>query len=130
METDVHKRMRYLKKMKEHLWNRWKNEYLTALREFHRMGKSVAFQIIEGELVLVSSKDHHSKWKLDQVEKLIRSQDGIIKGAKVRVSTDRILKVLEQPLQLLYLLEIRPQFETKDGQEALGDQTVHPGRST
>ena len=32
VETDVHKRMRYMQKMKEHLWNRWKNDYLTALR--------------------------------------------------------------------------------------------------
>ena len=48
----------------------------------------------------------------------------------MRVSTDGILKVLERPLQLLYPLEIRPQFETKVGQEALRDQTVHPRRST
>ena len=55
-------------------------------------GKIVALQITKGELVLVSLKDHHSKWKLSQVEKLIRSQDGISKGAKVRVSTDGNLK--------------------------------------
>ena len=48
----------------------------------------------------------------------------------MRVSTDGILKVLGQPLQLLYPLEIRPQFETNVGQEALGDQTVHPRRSS
>ena len=95
VETDVHKRMRYLQKMKEHLWNKWKNEYLTALREFHKMRKTVALQITEGELVLVSSKDHCTKWKLGQVEKLIRLQDGIIIGVKVRVSTDEDLKVLE-----------------------------------
>ena len=130
LEIDVHKRTRYMQKMKEHLWNRWENEYLTPLREFHKMGKSVALQITEGELVLVSSKDYHSKWKLDQMEKLILSQDGIIIGAKVRVSTDADLKVLERLLQLLYPLEIRPQFETKVGQEALIDQIVHPKRST
>ena len=94
------------------------------------MGKSVAIQITEGELVLVSSKDHRSKWKLGQMEKLLLSQDGIIIGAKMRVSTDGDLKVLERPLQLLYLLEIRPQFETKVAQEALIDQIVHPKRST
>ena len=33
-------------------------------------------------------------------------------------------------LQLLYPSEIRPQFETKVGQEALRDQIVHPKRST
>ena len=60
-----------MQKMKEHLWNRWNNGYLTALREFHKMGKSVALQITEGELVLVSSKDHRSNWKLGQVEKLV-----------------------------------------------------------
>ena len=130
VETDVHKRIQYLQRMKEHLWNGWKNEYLPALREFHRMGKSVALRITERELVLVSSKDHRSKWKLGQVEKLIRLRDGIIKCEKVRVSTDGILKVLERPLQLLYPFEIRPQFETKVGKEALGDQTVQPRRPT
>ena len=40
------------------------------------------------------------------------------------------MKVLERPLQLLYPLEIQPQFETKVGQEALRDQTVFPRRST
>ena len=88
--TDLHKRMRYLQTMNEHLWNRWKNEYLTALREFHKLGKSVALQITQGELVVVSSKDHSSKWKLGQVAKLIRSQEGTIRGAKVRVSTDEM----------------------------------------
>ena len=48
----------------------------------------------------------------------------------MRVSTDGDLKVLERPFQLLYPLEIRPQFETKVGQKALRDQIVHPKRCT
>ena len=64
------------------------------------------------------------------MEKLILSQDGITIGAKVRVSTDGDVKVLERPLQLFYPLQIRPQFETKVRQEALIDQIVHPKRST
>ena len=56
---------------------------------------------------MVLSNNHRSKWKLGVVESLIKSHDGIVKGARVRVIVKEKSKIVERSVQHLYPLEIR-----------------------
>ena len=82
-------------------WKRWKEEYLTGLRESHRLmqvpGSNGMFVAI-GDLVLVH----------DKVEDLIKGEDSIVRsrGAVVRVQSGGGTTILRQPVQKLYPLEL------------------------
>ena len=55
---------------------------------------------------MVSPKNHRSKWELRVVESLIKSHDGIVKGAQVRVIVKEKPKTMERSGHL-YPQEIR-----------------------
>ena len=78
------------------------------------MKKNEGREITEGEIVLVSSNDHRSKWKPGIVQRLIRAKDGIIKGAEVRVITKNKPVLLQRSVQLLYSLEIRREGDLEE----------------
>ena len=101
------KRYRYISKKRDDLWNRWNREYVVTLRQYHKMTKSKGREITEGEVVMVSSNNHRSKWKLGVVESLIKSHDGIVKGARIRVIVKEKPKIMERSVQHLNPLEIR-----------------------
>ena len=47
------KRFLFLRKKLLHFWNLWRSEYLTDLREHHRLRNNPSTYVSEGELVLV-----------------------------------------------------------------------------
>jgi len=48
----VTKRARYLQRLMDHLWHRWRREYVPALRESHRLKGETAGQTVElGDIV-------------------------------------------------------------------------------
>ena len=60
-----------------------------------------------GNIVLVHDEKHpRAFWKLGKVEKLIKGQDGNVRGAVIRVHSNTGSRVLNRPSQMLYPLEI------------------------
>ena len=104
---NLSRRFLYLTKKLSHFWNRWRREYLTDLREYHKMQgrKSVSIEI--GDLVLVQEDNiRRGQWKMAVVEKLIKGKDGEIRGAVVRKAGKGKPQSFVRPLQKLYPLEI------------------------
>ena len=102
------KRFIYLQKKLTHFWKRWQKEYLTELRETHKITGKNADVIQVGDIVLV--KEENTKrglWKLAKVEQLLQGSDGQVRGAKIRENTKGKPVFINRPIQLLYPLELR-----------------------
>ena len=85
----ANKRFHYLSKVRDHFWNRWRREYLTDLREYHKGKYEAQLRTVSvGDVVIVYEENvKPGFWKIGKVEEVIRGRDGVVRGAKVRVIT-------------------------------------------
>ena len=84
---EVNRRFRYLARMRKHFWRRWRKEYLTNLREFHKVRKGK------------ESSDA-------KVGDLVLGRDKVVRGAKVKVVSKGRTPFINRPVQKLYPLEV------------------------
>lgn len=98
---DLTRRKRALNVMLDHFWERWRREYVTALREVQRVRNRGGEQIKEGDVVLVfEEKVPRHRWRIAKVEKLLPSSDGQIRGAAVKIGKTGSL--IQRPINKLY----------------------------
>ena len=110
-------RFKYLSTILEHFWNRWKKEYLTNLREFHKVGVSEKGSALvkPGDVVIVFEQGKkRGEWKTGVVQELIKGKDEVARGARVCVMTNGRRQVLSRSVQHLYPVEIREGEEMDD----------------
>lgn len=104
----VSKRFMYLVKKLDHFWKRWKNEYLTDLRETHIITRNKPSSAKVGEVVLVFEDNvKRNQWHMGIIVELIKGRDGQVRGAKMKMFTKGKTNYLNRPLQKLYPLEVR-----------------------
>ena len=63
--------------------SRWKHEYLTALREYHRATGHNHQQIKIGDIVIVHDDGSHVNWRLAIVTKLLVGGDGFTSAVEI-----------------------------------------------
>ena len=101
----------------QRFWKRWRHEYLTSLREYHRSSGDNKQTIKRGDVVLVHDDGPRSSRRLAVVEDLIKGGDDLIRAAKIRTSTGHT----NRPICKLYPLELSASEstskETSDRQE-------------
>ena len=103
----ISRRFLYLSKLLSQLWNRWRKEYLTDLREHHKLKDSKPVQIGKGDLVFIQEDNvKRGLWKSGIIEDLIVGKDGQVRGASVRKVGYGKSENLNRPLQKLFPLEI------------------------
>ena len=69
----------------QHFQGRWKQEYLTALREFYKVKGTCAPQAIKvGDVVLIHDNLPRRSWKMAVITELIKGNDGYVRAAEVR----------------------------------------------
>ena len=105
----ANKRFHYFSKVRDHFWNRWRCEYMTDLREYHkRKYEGQLRTVIAGDVVIVYEENvKRGFWKIGKVEEVIRGRDCVVRGAKVRVITKGKPVVINKPVQKLYPLEVK-----------------------
>ena len=105
-ERDLRIRANFLMKTKYAIWLRGTTEYLSALRERHRLrrGKKRKENSLEvRDVVIVKSQERNrSFWRLGNLDQLIAGRDGVVQDAKLLVGQSHV----ERPVQLLYPLEL------------------------
>ena len=85
--------MKYLITLQNKFQQKWQSKYLSELREQHKErsnkgSKSMNRENQEGELVITQEDSlPKGQWRMRLVEKLLRSQDRVIRRAKVKVVT-------------------------------------------
>ena len=110
----------------KHFWNRWKGEYLTALRETHRMTGNNDQRVKTGDVVLVHDDSKRVNWKLAVIESVNKGKDNMIRSAIIRTATGRT----NRPISRLYPLEVSAAEATVKQPVALerSDSPIHPKR--
>ena len=114
----------------KHFWSRWKNEYLTALRESHKTTGNNAQQIKIGDVVLVHDDTARVNWRLAVVESLNKGEDGLVRSANIRTTTGRT----NRPIARLYPLEVMAadqstdEITTDDQNQMTDNNTTRPVR--
>ena len=86
------------------IWSRWKREYLSSLREYHRhySGRSNR-EINVGEVVQIhEDMIPRMKWKLGIIVDVYKGPDGVVRSAQLRTKNG----LTNRPVSKLYPLEI------------------------
>ena len=108
--TKLHAR---LNEKRQHVWQRWKKEYVHGLMESHRIKRSESDYPEIGEVVLIiGDEKNRGEWKKGRVLKHIRGRDGVIRGVELLHKGNQI----QRPIQLVCPLEIRspPEVNTEE----------------
>lgn len=105
------KRAKHHKRLLGQFTNRWRKEYLLSIRETSRALHGPERETIAVGDVVVLKNDSSSRafWKLAKVKELLRSNDGIIRAAKIHVVNSERGRATElrRPIQHLVPLELR-----------------------
>ena len=138
-ESDLRKRAKTQAVILKQFWKRWKLEYLTSLREFHKTTGSNTQKVRIGDVVLVHDDTPRINWQLAVIEDVVRGSDGLIRAAYIRTKNGRT----NRPIARLYPLEVRhtesamvpkdPQIKDNPEQEVPQEQAgsvVRPTRKT
>lgn len=111
------KRFWYLIKKLNHFSGRWKHEYLTELREFHKNHTDNALDVSKGDVVLIKEDNvKRNAWKMGQIVELIEGKDGFVRGAKARICGRGKPETLNRPLQKLFPFELSKERNEKGGE--------------
>ena len=101
-ESDLRRRAKMQAVILKQFWKRWKLEYLTSLREFHKTTGNNTQQVRIGDVVLVHDDVPRINWQLAVIEDVVRGSDGLIRAAYIRTKNVRT----NRPIARLYPLEV------------------------
>ena len=116
-QTTLTNRARTVTNIISQFWKRWRSEYLTGLREYHRATGSNEGRIRVGDVVQIHDEGPRIRWNLAVVEELITGRDGSVRAAKVKtkhgLSTRPIVKLypietVKSDSQLYIDVEVNP----------------------
>lgn len=96
-------RYQVLEKMRQHFWNRWRNEYLSELQQKNKW-RTHKKGLVEGDLVAVKEPSlPPMKWRMGRVQKLYTGSDGTARVADVYTSKGVIRRAIHNlcPLDTL-----------------------------
>ena len=124
-EEDLDKLNRRLHMARQHVWKRWRNEYIHSLMENHRVNRKTAAIPEIGEIVLiVGDEKNRGEWRKARVVRHIQGKDGIVRGVTMLHKGHHI----ERPLNLVCSLELKGPFKSQDKETAT--TTTESGRET
>ena len=118
----ANQRLFYLTPVQQSIWNRWKTEYMSFLREHKEANKRKTTHITaaEGDIVLVYDDTPRSTWKIGRIEELYKGKDGQERSARVRSQGRDITRALYKiyPLELTTTQESKPDEPAEELQES------------
>ena len=101
-KLNLNKRMQNQLEIMQHFVKRWKNDYLTSLRENHRTLGRNNQTIKVGDVVQIYDDTPRCLWKLAVVDELIHGEDKLVRSVKLRTNSG----FTNRPIARLYPLEV------------------------
>ena len=120
---------------------RWRHEYLTSLREYHKASGKNIQSVKKGDVVIVHEDTPRMTWRLAVIKDLIIGRDGLIRAAVIKTANG----TTNRPITRLYPLELTadvqgdgPRIEKKQPQQVTcdigtaeaGDEEPRPKRAS
>ena len=93
-----------------HFQSCWKREYLTSLRELHRITGVTEQSIKVGEVVQIHDDTPRHQWRLGVIEELVKGDDGFIRSVTLHTAGGRT----NRPIACLYPLEVSAEQPNSD----------------
>ena len=109
-DQDIRKVTSRHSKLIQQFWIRWRKEYLTALREFHKATGNNRRVIKKGDVVVVHDDCPRLHWKLAVVDDLVEGNDGLIRSAHISTANHKT----SRPITRLYPLEVVSSGDTEN----------------
>jgi len=81
---------------------RWRHEYLTSLRDYHKASGENQQCVKKDDVVVVHDDTPHMTWRMAVIEDLITSGDGLVRVATIQTTTG----LTNRPIMKLYPLEL------------------------
>ncbi|XP_060561153.1 uncharacterized protein LOC132720924 [Ruditapes philippinarum] len=100
---EVTKRARMQAQLISHYRLRWRHEYLTSLRQYHKTTGNNTQKVQVGDVVQIYDESPRTQWKLGVIQQLIYGNDGLTRAEILRTSNGL---VTSRPIMKLYPLEI------------------------
>ena len=106
------KRMQYINRVIKHFWNRWRKDYVLALRDNLRYKKNscVTAPAVNDVVLIHDDKQHRQQWNLGKITELFQGMDGQIRTAKIKLRKSR--NIIHRPINRLYPIEIQINDDT------------------
>ena len=101
-DAQMRKRLTNHARLLLHFQNRWKREYLTSLREFHKASGMNMQNVEVGDMVLIHDDGPRLQWRLGIVDSLLQGNDGLVRAVNVRTNN----RITSRPISRLYPLEV------------------------
>ena len=65
---ELTRRLKLQSQLLEHFWSRWRHDYLTSIREFHKVTGNNSQQVSVGDVIVVHSEGPRLSWRLAVVK--------------------------------------------------------------
>ena len=108
-QANADRHSKYVRDLLKHFWTRWRNEYLTELREYHKQIVPRKSELIsEDDVVLIiDEKQPRITWRVGRVVELLQGANDVIRGAKILCHTEQgRLSTIRRPVNKLVPLEL------------------------
>jgi len=122
--TDVSQRAQLQAFLLNQFQARWRYEYLTSLREYHRTTGNNNQKIKPGDIVLMYDESPRSTWKLAIVEELITGKDGLMHAAKIKTSQGRTNRPIAKLIPLEVSTPVAPETDQPNSVAQNDTQTI------
>ena len=118
--TDFLKKAKRVSLLIQHFWQRWRHEYLTSLREFHKCSGINTESAKVGDVVLIHDDNPRVNWKLALLTSIKRGRDGLVRSVNLCTANG----TTNRPITRLHPLEV----QAKEVQCHTEDETPTPVR--
>lgn len=100
--VNLRRRVQHRQALTDHLWKRWRKEYLLLLRSAHEAAPKTPPRLQVGDIVMVHDDSPPITWKMARVTELLPGGDNIARACCLRLASGSIIR---RPVQKVYLLE-------------------------
>ena len=100
-------RFKYISKLIDDMWKRWKFEYLTSIREYQtNKTDKVTLLPKEGDVVLIHDDGPRLKWKMGLITEILEGKDHCIRVVRLKTENGKTTR----PVTKLYPLELNAEL--------------------
>ena len=115
VHRNLNKLWEHRRLLTDQFWKRWKQEYLTSLREFHRTTGTNTQKVTVGDIVQIHDDSPRNTWKVAVIDSLVYGKDGLARSAVIRTRSG----LTNRPIVKLYPLEINQKGESDETDELM-----------